>query len=201
MGCLSAPLHYEHVPALLHPLPAATTLPHSNLRARIRYTSTRQEGLALVSGNCADAREAIVVSSACACSIVTADSRPRARCNRLVAAFVEMERQQQLALRLLLVALSLITLAVLLLSAAGIYALMSFTVSRRRKEIGIPAAMGADMGQLLRGIFTRGAAQLAGDVALGAARALLADLLSGGEVLGPAGRRLVPLIAIVMIGV
>jgi putative ABC transport system permease protein len=64
-----------------------------------------------------------------------------------------MDRQQQLALRLIVLALSLITTAVLLLSAAGIYALMSFTVSRRQKEIGIRAAMGADPTQLLRGIF------------------------------------------------
>ena len=67
---------------------------------------------------------------------------PAARVN--VRPLADMERQQQLALRLSPWCSSLITIAVLLLSAAGIYALMSFTVSRRRKEIGIRAAMGAD---------------------------------------------------------
>jgi putative ABC transport system permease protein len=130
---------------------------------------------------------------------ITMSLDPSVRLN--VFPFVEMERQQQLALRLLLLALSLVTIAVLLLSAAGIYALMSFTVSRRRKEIGIRAAMGADSGQLLRGIFARSAAQLGVGVAVGAAIALGADAISGGEALGPAGRLFVPAMAIVMIGV
>ena len=165
-------------PLVLHPLPAATTLPVTTL-IRVR------------------GRDATDLSPRLREMVISMD--PSVRLN--VFPFVEMERQQQLALRLSLLARSLITLAVLLLSAAGIYALMSFTVSRQRKEIGIRAAMGADMGQLLRGIFTRAAAQLAGGVALGAALALLADLLSGGEVLGPAGRRFVPLMAIMMIAV
>ena len=130
---------------------------------------------------------------------ITMSLDPSVRLN--IRPLIDMERQQQLALRLLVLALSLIVGAVLLLSAAGIYALMSFTVSRRRKEIGIRAAMGADAGQLLRGVFSRSAAQLGAGVAIGSALALFLDVMSGGEVLGSTGRLFVPAMAIVMIGV
>ena len=114
--------------------------------------------------------------------------------------FVEMDRQQQIARRLIVLAVSLITIAVLLLSAAGIYALMSFTVSRRRKEIGIRAAMGADATQLLRGIFTTAAVQLGIGVIVGTGLAFLVDVLMGGDALGPTGRLVfVPMMAVVMI--
>ena len=63
-------------------------------------------------------------------------------------------------------------MSVLLLSAAGIYALMSFTVAQRTREIGIRAALGAHPRRLLLSIFGRAARQLA----LGL---LVGSLLSG----------------------
>ena len=48
-------------------------------------------------------------------------------------------------------------------------------------------------------IFARSAAQLGLGVVVGGGLALLADQLSGGEALGPAGRLFVPAIAMMMI--
>jgi putative ABC transport system permease protein len=64
-------------------------------------------------------------------------------------------------------ALSLITVSVLLLSAAGIYALMSFTVAQRRREIGIRTALGGDPRRILAGIFGRVMKQLMIGLAIG----------------------------------
>jgi ABC-type antimicrobial peptide transport system permease subunit len=47
------------------------------------------------------------------------------------------------------------TLSVLLLAAAGTYALMSFTVNDRRREIGIRVALGASKSRLLRSVLKR----------------------------------------------
>jgi hypothetical protein len=57
----------------------------------------------------------------------------------------------------------------LLLSAAGTYALMSFTVARRTREIGIRTALGAKPRQVVTGIFARASAQLGIGVLLGGA--------------------------------
>lgn len=56
---------------------------------------------------------------------------------------------------------------VLMLSVAGIYALMSFTVSRRTREIAIRTAVGAGRGQIVRTVFGRAVIQLVAGVALG----------------------------------
>lgn len=110
----------------------------------------------------------------------------------------ELKRQQRLGLRLMLLGTSLVIVTVLLLSAAGIYAMMSFTVSQRRKEIGIRAALGADAGQLLRSVFAKAALQLAAGVAVGIVLALMIDRATDGEMLGPFGRDLLPVTAVVM---
>jgi putative ABC transport system permease protein len=65
--------------------------------------------------------------------------------------------------------LAIVTLSVVLLAAAGIHALVSFTVTRRRKEIGIRVALGADRGRILRNIFSRAFRQLAAGVIAGLA--------------------------------
>jgi putative ABC transport system permease protein len=110
----------------------------------------------------------------------------------------ERNRQQLIGLRLMLLGCSLVVVTVLLLSAAGIYAMMSFTVSQRRKEIGIRAAMGADAGQLLRNIFARAALQLAAGVVVGIVLALMTDRASEGELLGSFGRAMLPVTAVLM---
>jgi predicted permease len=55
----------------------------------------------------------------------------------------------------------------LFLAAIGLYAVMSFSVSRRAKEVGIRMALGAQAGQVIRMIFRQGALQLALGITLG----------------------------------
>lgn len=89
-------------------------------------------------------------------------------------------------------------MSVLLLSAAGIYAMMSFTVTRRRQEIAIRSALGAPPGQMLGSIFGRAARQIASGVAVGIAVAMLTERLTRGAVLDGRGSILLPAFALVM---
>ncbi|MGE3276045.1 MAG: ABC transporter permease [Vicinamibacterales bacterium] len=65
-----------------------------------------------------------------------------------------------------------ITTTVLLLSAAGMHALMAFTIAQRTREIGIRSALGASARQLLLGILGRAVRQLSIGVAVGAVLSL-----------------------------
>jgi ABC-type antimicrobial peptide transport system permease subunit len=60
-----------------------------------------------------------------------------------------------------------VTTSVLLLSAAGIYALMSFTVAQRTREIGIRTALGAPPRHVLLNVFGRAAWQVSAGVVVG----------------------------------
>jgi putative ABC transport system permease protein len=61
------------------------------------------------------------------------------------------------------------TLSVLLLAAAGTYALMSFTVNDRRREIGVRVALGATKARLLGGVLKRALRQIVAGGVVGVA--------------------------------
>ncbi len=87
-------------------------------------------------------------------------------------------------LRTFALAVAFATLSVLLLSAAGIYAMLSFTVAQRRREIGIRVALGADSRRIVSSIFKRASTQLGVGVAAGLILALALDRATGGMVMG-----------------
>jgi hypothetical protein len=77
----------------------------------------------------------------------------------------------------------LLSFIVLLLSATGIHALMSFTVARRTREIGIRAALGAHPRVIVTGIFSRAFLQIGAGVLVGSGLAALLGLGSTRQVL------------------
>jgi ABC-type antimicrobial peptide transport system permease subunit len=109
-----------------------------------------------------------------------------------------LTREQRL-MRLTGITIAVAMLSVLMLSAAGIYSLTSVTVARRRREIGIRAALGGDPTRVLLGIFSRVFGQLALGAAIGVIAALGFDLLAGGGMLRSSGAAILPLVAGVMI--
>lgn len=64
-------------------------------------------------------------------------------------------------------ALMLLSIVAILLSVAGLYALMSFTVTQRTREIGIRTALGATPREIISTVIGRAALQLAAGVGLG----------------------------------
>jgi putative ABC transport system permease protein len=114
------------------------------------------------------------------------------------ASLDEALRAEQGMLRLIAIGLGIVTLSVVILSAAGVYALMSFTVARRRREIGIRAALGADPARILRSIFSRAFVQLALGASLGVATAAGLEALTGGELMAGHGAVVLPIVAVVM---
>jgi putative ABC transport system permease protein len=105
---------------------------------------------------------------------------------------------ERMAFRMMALAICAGTLSVLLLSAAGIYAMMSFTVSRRRREIGIRAALGADARRVVTGIFGRAGAQLGAGITVGLAIASAFEWLGPGGTIGPNAPIILPSVVVLM---
>ncbi len=79
------------------------------------------------------------------------------------ALWLPAHRGEDLVLTILLIVVA----GIVSLSAAGIYALMSFTVSRRGREIAIRVALGAGPARVVTAIFSRALAQVGLGVMLG----------------------------------
>jgi ABC-type antimicrobial peptide transport system permease subunit len=63
---------------------------------------------------------------------------------------------------------ALVALIALLISVAGTYSVLSFTVARQTREIGIRIALGADRRRIIAGVFSRAMVQIGTGVVLGA---------------------------------
>ena len=107
-------------------------------------------------------------------------------------------RKEQSVMRLIATVLGALTLSIVMLSAAGIYSMMSFTVSQRRKEIGIRTALGADPRQILRSIFSRVLGQLTLGASLGVGVAALLEFATEGGLMNGHGGLVLPIIALLM---
>src|SRR5687768_12029672 len=110
----------------------------------------------------------------------------------------DANRQEEIAARLVAFAVCLITVSVFLLSAAGVYALMSFAVAQRRREIGIRSALGAPPRQVLRSIFARAAAQIAIGLVGGVAAAAILERGTAGGLMHGYSAVLLPTFAAIM---
>ena len=83
-------------------------------------------------------------------------------------------------------AAGMIGLVTLLLATAGIYSMISFTLSRRTREIGIRTALGASPTRVMRGVLARAALQVGIGVALGGIPGAILVRAIGGTSLGAA---------------
>jgi len=92
-----------------------------------------------------------------------------------VRTLAEIYREHRFGDNLGAIIIGAVTGSVLLLSAAGLYALMAFTVAQRRREIGIRSALGAQPGHLVAAVFRRAFWQ----IGAGSAAGMLAAYLAG----------------------
>jgi putative ABC transport system permease protein len=107
--------------------------------------------------------------------------------------------QFRAALRSLAWGIAILTICVVVLTAAGLYAMMSFVVARRRREIGIRGALGASSRRIYRELFSRNLGLIAAGVVVGAIVAIPMAWLSA-ELAGMV-RMAIPFVAGFMVSI
>jgi putative ABC transport system permease protein len=117
---------------------------------------------------------------------------------RDLASVDEIADRERDVMRMIGLTVSIVMLSVVMLSGAGIYALMSFTVARRRREIGIRAALGGNSTRILAGVFSRVAGQLTIGALCGMLGAVTLEQFLEGEMFQGQGAIMLPIVAIFM---
>jgi putative ABC transport system permease protein len=106
---------------------------------------------------------------------------------RDVMSLDQVDEADQLVFQFFLRAMAVVSGVALVLAAAGVYSLLSFTVVRRTREIGIRAAIGADQRRILVGIFSRAFMQVGMGIAAGSVPGTLLVACGAPEVASGSG--------------
>jgi hypothetical protein len=113
--------------------------------------------------------------------------------------FAEATRRAQAQMVMFVGGIGAISISVLLLSLAGLYALMSFTVVRQRREIGIRSALGGPAERILGRLLSVSIAQLALGIVAGLTMTSLVDRALGGLLLSGDEMYILPAIVLLMV--
>jgi putative ABC transport system permease protein len=113
--------------------------------------------------------------------VVAAEVDPSLRLDELLT-IDQLSAADRVAIDFFLRLLAGIGIVALVLATAGIYALMTFTVSRRTVEIGIRLALGASTARIVQTTFTRALAQVGLGVVIGMVPAVAIVASLGPEV-------------------
>jgi putative ABC transport system permease protein len=139
-----------------HPFPEAVFLPFAQGRTNFAYISARTAGPPL--------------------ALAPAVRDATASINQDIPLYWVMSLEDAIAaplwfIRVFGTMFMIFGVVALFLASIGLYAVMSFSVSRRTREVGIRMALGAQSGDVVRMIFRQGAVQLAIGMTLGLAMA------------------------------
>ena len=100
------------------------------------------------------------------------------------ASLDELVRKSVAERRFLLVLVASFAAVAVLLASVGLYGLLSFLAIRRRREIGVRMALGADAGDIVRLVLDQGVRLVAPGLVIGLAAALVATRALAGMLYG-----------------